>query len=99
MTYPIIVLMLALLAASFMLIFIVPIFARLFEDLGGTLPLPTRVAMGISDTLTSIFGVFVYGGMGAAVYGFLLWKKTEQGRKVWGRLSLRIPAKIGEVVR
>src|ERR671916_406890 len=49
MTYPIIVLILALLAASFMLIFIVPIFARMFEDLGGTLPLPTRVAMGASN--------------------------------------------------
>src|SRR5215207_6990168 len=47
MTYPTIVLIIAVLAASFMLIFIVPIFARMFEDLGGTLPLPTRVAMGI----------------------------------------------------
>ena len=58
MIYPIIVLISAILAASFMLIFIVPIFANMFEDLGGTLPLPTRVAMGISDILTSIFGVF-----------------------------------------
>src|SRR5215217_1537280 len=81
MTYPVIVLILALLAASFMLIFIVPIFARMFEDLGGTLPLPTRVAMGISDILTSIFGVLVYAGMGAAVFLFLRWKKTEQGRR------------------
>ena len=99
MTYPIIVLILALLAASVMLIFIVPIFARMFEDLGGTLPLPTRVAMGISDILTSIFGVLVYAGMGAAVFGFLRWKNTEQGRKVWGRVSLRIPAKIGDVIQ
>jgi type IV pilus assembly protein PilC len=58
MIYPIIVLISAILAASFKLIFIVPIFANMFEDLGGTLPLPTRVAMGISDILTSIFGVF-----------------------------------------
>src|SRR3712207_5127935 len=77
MTYPIIVLILALLAASFMLIFIVPIFARMFEDLGGTLPLPTRVAMGVSHILTSIFGVLVYAGMGAAVFGFLRWENTE----------------------
>jgi type IV pilus assembly protein PilC len=99
MTYPIIVLILAILAASFMLIFIVPIFARMFEDLGGTLPLPTRVAMGISDILTSIFGVFVYAGMGAAVFGFLRWKKTENGRRIWGRISLRLPAKIGDVLQ
>ena len=99
MTYPVVVLVLAILAASFMLIFIVPVFARMFEDLGGTLPLPTRVAMGISDILTSIFGVLVYAGMGAAVFGFLRWKKTENGRRIWGRLSLRIPAKIGDVIQ
>src|ERR671910_1116826 len=93
MTYPLVVLVLAIMAASFMLIFIVPIFARMFEDLGGTLPLPTRVAMGASGILTSIFGVFVYGAMFAAVFGFLRWKNTEQGRKVWGRASLRIPFK------
>jgi type IV pilus assembly protein PilC len=99
MTYPIVVLILAILAASFMLIFIVPVFARMFEDLGGTLPLPTRVAMGASDILTSIFGVLVYAGMGAGVFAFLRWKKTEHGRKVWGRVVLRIPAKIGDVVQ
>jgi type IV pilus assembly protein PilC len=99
MTYPIIVLVLAIVAASFMLIFIVPIFARMFEDLGGTLPLPTRVAMGISDILTSIFGVFLYVGMGAAVFGFLRWKNTEEGRRIWGRISLRIPFKIGDVLQ
>lgn len=99
MTYPLIVLVLATMAASFMLIFIVPIFARMFEDLGGTLPLPTRVAMGASNILTSIFGVFVYAGMFAGVFGFLRWKNTEQGRKVWGRASLRIPFKIGDVIQ
>jgi type IV pilus assembly protein PilC len=99
MTYPTIVLILAMLAASFMLIFIVPIFARIFEDLGGTLPLPTRIAMGLSDILTSIFGMFVYAGMGAAVDGYLRWKKTEPGRRIWGRVSLRIPAKFGDVLQ
>jgi type IV pilus assembly protein PilC len=99
MTYPTVVLILAILAASFMLIFIVPVFAKMFEDLGGTLPLPTRIAMGISDILTSIIGVFVYAGMGAGVFLFLRWKKTEPGRKVWDRLVLRIPFKIGDVVQ
>ncbi len=99
MTYPTVVLVLAILAASFMLIFIVPVFARMFEDLGGTLPLPTRIAMGLSDVLTSVFGVLVYAGMGAGVFAFLRWKKTENGRKVWGRAVLRIPAKIGDVVQ
>jgi len=99
MTYPVIVLVLAVVAASIMLIFIVPVFAQLFQDLGGTLPLPTRICMLISNILTSIWGILVYAGMALAVVMFLRWKKTEQGRRVWGRAVLRIPAKIGDVVR
>jgi type IV pilus assembly protein PilC len=99
LTYPIVVLILAILAASFMLIFIVPVFAKMFQDLGGTLPLPTRICMLLSDILTSIWGVLVYAGMALAVVMFLRWKKSESGRKVWGRAVLRIPAKIGDVVK
>jgi type IV pilus assembly protein PilC len=98
MTYPVVVLILAILATSFMLIFIVPVFAGLFQDLGGTLPLPTRVCMLLSDMLTSLWGVLVYAAMGLGVYLFFRWKKTERGRKVWGRVVLKIPAKIGDVV-
>jgi type IV pilus assembly protein PilC len=99
MMYPTFVLAFAILAASIMLIFIVPVFAGLFEDLGGTLPLLTRIVMGISDILTSFWGVLVYAAMGAAVFAFFRWKKTENGRRVWGRISLKIPAKIGETVQ
>src|SRR5919107_4631850 len=99
MTYPVVVFILAILASSFMLIFIVPIFGKLFQDLGGTLPLPTRICMLISDILTSFWGVLLYAGMALAVVLFLRWKKSERGRKVWGRAVLRIPAKIGDVVK
>ena len=98
MTYPIVVLVLAILAASFMLIFIVPIFAQMFEDLGGTLPLPTRIAMGLSDILTSIWGVFVYAGLIGGVVFFLRWRKTENGRKAVDPAMLKLPAKIGDII-
>jgi type IV pilus assembly protein PilC len=99
LTYPIVVLILAILATSFMLIFIVPVFAQMFQDLGGTLPLPTRICMLLSNILTSFWGILVYAGMALAVVLFLRWKKSERGRKVWGRAVLRIPAKIGDVVK
>jgi type IV pilus assembly protein PilC len=99
LTYPLVVLVLALLAASFMLIFIVPVFAQMFEDLGGTLPLPTRICMLLSNILTSFWGILVYAAMALAVVMFLRWKNSERGRKVWGRAVLRIPAKIGDVVK
>ncbi|HEX2728403.1 MAG TPA: type II secretion system F family protein, partial [Rubrobacteraceae bacterium] len=78
MTYPTAVLVIALLAAAFMLIFIVPIFAQMFEDLGGTLPLPTRIAMGASDLLTGFGGILVAGLLIGGVVFFLRWKNTEQ---------------------
>ncbi len=99
MAYPTVVLALAIVAASFMLIFIVPIFARMFEDLGGDLPLPTRIAMGLSDTLTSPLGILVYAIIGVGVFLFLRWIKTEPGRKFWGQTSLKIPAKIGDIIQ
>ncbi|TCJ16674.1 type II secretion system F family protein [Rubrobacter taiwanensis] len=99
MAYPTVVLVLAVLAASFMLIFIVPIFARMFEDLGGTLPLPTRIAMGLSDLLTSVFGFLIYAGMGFGVYLFLRWRKTEKGRRTVDPVMLRLPVRIGDIIR
>lgn len=99
MTYPTIVLILAVLAAAFMLIFIVPIFARMFEDLGGTLPLPTRIAMGASDILTSFFGVLIAAALIGGGMFFLRWKNTEQGRRVWGRIVLKLPVRIGDIIQ
>src|SRR5215203_5110339 len=99
MTYPVVVLAFAILVASILLIFIVPIFAGLFKELGGTLPLMTRICMFASNILTSLWGVLVYAGMALAVVVFLRWRKSERGRKVWGRAVLRIPFKIGDVVK
>jgi type IV pilus assembly protein PilC len=99
MAYPLFVVGFAILIASILLIFIVPIFAQMFVDLGGTLPLLTRMVMAVSNVLASLWGILVYVGMGVAFFVFLRWKKTEQGRKVWGRVSLKIPAKIGDIVQ
>jgi type IV pilus assembly protein PilC len=55
--------------------------------------------MGLSGVLTSIFGVFIYGGLIGGVIFFLRWKNTENGRKWWGRVSLKLPVKIGDVIQ
>lgn len=99
MAYPVTVLVLSVLAAAFMLIFVVPVFARMFEDLGGTLPLPTRVAMYLSELLTGAGGMafLLAGGLGATAG--LRWLRTERGRRAWGRFSLRVPLGIGQIVQ
>src|SRR6476661_9637639 len=51
MTYPVVVFCLAILAVIGMLLFIVPVFVGLFQTLGGTLPLPTRILVAMSSGL------------------------------------------------
>ncbi|NLT54114.1 MAG: type II secretion system F family protein [Actinomycetales bacterium] len=51
MTYPVVVLIMAVLAVAGMLIFIVPIFKKMFEDLGGDLPAPTKVLVFLSEQM------------------------------------------------
>ena len=98
MVYPLFVMSFAFLTLAALLTFIVPVFAGLFKELGGTLPLPTRIVMAVSGVLTSLWGILVYLALGIAIFLFLRWRKSEEGRKVWGRMTLRIPLKIGTVV-
>ena len=57
MTYPVVVFVMAILAVTGMLLFIVPVFAKMFEGLGAPLPLPTRILVGMSELLKVGFPV------------------------------------------
>jgi type IV pilus assembly protein PilC len=51
MTYPVMVLLFSLLMGSAVIIFIVPIFAKMFHNLGGKLPLPTQIMVNLSHSM------------------------------------------------
>jgi type IV pilus assembly protein PilC len=90
MTYPVVVFVIAVLSVIGMLLFIVPIFAKMFSDLGGTLPLPTQILVALSSGLRFAFPVLLV----AAVVGAVVWRRvrhTEQVRNVLDPLKLRIP--------
>jgi type IV pilus assembly protein PilC len=90
MTYPIVVLVMALLAVTGMLLFIVPIFAKMFEGLGGELPGPTRLLMYISGLLKATAPLLVV----ALVASLAVWQRVkhqERVRNVVDPLKLRIP--------
>jgi type IV pilus assembly protein PilC len=97
MVYPTVVFTFATLVLIAMLMFIVPIFARIFTSLNGQLPLLTRVVMHASNILRHQWYI-VFPLIGALIWGGLRYKKTEQGRQVWDRFKLRIPMRIGETV-
>jgi type IV pilus assembly protein PilC len=97
MVYPSVVIAFATLVLIFMLMFIVPVFAQIFDDLGGELPTPTKLVMGASDLMRGYWFI-IFPLVGGLIFGFRHWKRTENGRKVWDRFKLRIPMKIGAVV-
>ena len=61
MTYPIVVFIIAILAVIGMLLFIVPIFAKMFADLGGELPPLTKVLVGMSTVMKVTIGPLIVG--------------------------------------
>jgi type IV pilus assembly protein PilC len=97
MVYPTVVFTFAGLVLVAMLMFIVPIFAKIFTDLGGQLPLLTRVVVAASNVLRNQWYI-VFPLIALTIWGALRYKRTESGRQVWDRLKLRFPLQLGETV-
>jgi len=97
MTYPIVVMVLVLLIVTGMLLFIIPMFKGLYKELGGTLPFPTLLLINIS-TIMRKFWYLMFGAGFGAIYAFRRWIRTENGRKRWDIIKLRLPV-VGLLVR
>ena len=96
MTYPIIVLTVAGGACIFMLMFVIPVFAKMFSDFGGTLPAPTRIVMNLSIFLRSYWWA-LGGGAAAATFMYKRFRATEKGEMLTDKLALKIPV-LGTVL-
>jgi type IV pilus assembly protein PilC len=97
MIYPSVVLSFAFLVLTAMLLFIIPIFDHLYKELGGQLPMLTKVIIAMSDLLRARWYV-IFPAIGLTIYAFFRWKRSEIGRKQWDRFKLRVPMNIGELV-
>jgi type IV pilus assembly protein PilC len=98
MIYPAVVLSFATLVLTFMLLFIIPVFETVYEDLDGELPGLTKGVMVMSSTLRQWWFV-IFPLIGLGIFALRRAKRTETGRQIWDRIKLRIPMKIGDVVR
>ena len=97
MTYPVVVLIMAVIAVIGMLLFIVPVFTGLFATLGGTLPLPTRILVILSASLKVIIVPLII----AAVAFKITWKKvkrTPRVRNIVDPLKLKLPV-FGQLIQ
>ncbi len=98
MIYPTVVLTFASLVLVFMLLFIVPVFVKVFDQLGGQLPTPTKIVMGMSNGLRAYWFI-IFPAIGLAIWGIRKLKSSEPGRQRWDRIKLRLPMKVGDVVQ
>jgi type IV pilus assembly protein PilC len=98
MVYPTIVLIFATLVLNGMLLFLVPIFVKIFAQLNGQLPTLTQYVVKVSNALRNDWFI-IFPFWGAVVFGFLRGKRTETGRRIWDRTRLRLPMRIGDTVR
>ncbi|HUP70120.1 MAG TPA: type II secretion system F family protein [Acidimicrobiales bacterium] len=89
MTYPVAVLCLVLLIVTAMLLFVVPTFKVLYDDLGGTLPLPTRILLTVSSALAKGLPIVILVMVGI-VFGFKKWIETDKGRSIFDAFKLKI---------
>ena len=97
MVYPTMVLIFATLVLCGMLMFLVPIFVKIFKELGGTLPTLTLYVVHASDILKGYWFI-ILPSIPLAVWLFKKWKATDSGRQKWDTFKLKLPMKIGDTV-
>lgn len=90
LTYPAVVFVMAIVMCMAMLVFVVPVFEKMFQDLGGTLPLPTRILVLLSQALRYLLPVLAVG-LVASVWAWRKYGKTPRVRNVVDPLKLRLP--------
>jgi type IV pilus assembly protein PilC len=91
LTYPIAMLGISFMLLVVMLVFVVPIFQKMFKDMGATLPFLTRIVVGISNFLVSWKGVLFIIVLIVAVVFLRRWMRSPKGRRVVDTIKLKLP--------
>lgn len=95
MAYPIFLCVVAVIVVMIIMVKAVPVFVGLFEGMGAQLPLPTRILIAASNFFTKYI-LFLLLGTALIVIACKLWQRTEDGKRFFARLSLKIPV-LGRV--
>jgi type IV pilus assembly protein PilC len=91
MAYPVVVVSVIAVIFVAMMVLIVPVFVRLFKTLNAPLPVPTKIVIAISDTLTTWHAGVVVAVVVLGIVGLKKWVATEKGRAKWDAWKLRPP--------
>jgi type IV pilus assembly protein PilC len=90
MVYPAAIIFVAVSVVIFLMIFVIPVFAQMFQDFGGTLPWPTQLVIGLSNFMKHYI-LFAIPVLIAAGFVFKQYYRTESGKRVVHRYLLRVP--------
>ncbi len=91
MAYPLIVISLVVVIVSALMIFVVPIFKKLFIQLGAPLPVPTQIVIDVSNIIASFWLLVVIAVIVTVVVLVRRWIATPNGRRKWDTWKLRPP--------
>ncbi len=97
LTYPVVCLCIAMVITAVILVFVVPVFSRMFADFGSALPAPTQFVVNASEFAKSNFFLMI-GALVVVVVGIKKIYGTEQGRKKMDRMIINAPV-FGPLVR
>jgi type II secretory pathway component PulF len=90
LTYPMVLIGVAVLAVTFLLTFVIPKLSGVFKDMGSALPAPTVALLAISGFIGRYWWAILLG-IAAAIYGFRFWVQTPDGRQTYDRFRLQAP--------
>ena len=97
MFYPATIMGVAVVVIGILLVWVIPIFAKMFIDFGGTLPALTQFVIDLSHFLQRNF-FFIIGGFFLASWSFKRYYKTQSGRFAVDKFALKVPV-IGDLIR
>jgi type IV pilus assembly protein PilC len=91
LTYPVLVLGFSVLMIAGVLIFIVPVFEKMFKSLGSTLPLPTQIIVNISHSLLWLGPILVIAAIAATTALKATLRTSPAFRLWWDTMKLKLP--------
>jgi type IV pilus assembly protein PilC len=97
LTYPIIVVVVALIVVGILVSFVLPTFTDLYSALGSDLPLITQVLLNITNWLTD-YGLFLIGGILLIFVAVFFYARTPPGKYQWDKFTLSLPV-IGRIIQ
>lgn len=90
MTYPVIVVSIAIGITTFLIVRVVPVFGQIFADFGAKLPAPTQFLIDLSAFIRGNW-YYLLGGIVGAIFGIRYMLGTKRGRETWDRWKLKLP--------